>query len=250
MYTSDFWHKLNLLGKKVISLAILLSALLAIPNNVQAQQQKGTQINLPNYDEKWLHYGFIIGLHSSNYGLRYNEHFTTAQMDSVHSIVTPGSFGFSLGFIANFRIAQYLDFRILPKVSFYENRLEYNFTNGDPAIAENVESTFVEFPLLLKFKSQRRKNNRVYVVGGITPGIEATGKKEEGESEEKLLVKGGNLSFDIGFGIDIYYPLFKFSPEVRYSAGLLNMLKPEENKYSAGLDQVNTHTITFYFQFE
>lgn len=172
-------------------------------------------------------------------------------MDSVHSIQPPRSFGFSLGFIVNLRLAQYADLRLLPKVSFYEHKLEYNFTDPEiPTQSENVETTVVEFPLLVKFKSQRRKNGRMYLVGGITPGIEATGKKEEGEDDEKLPIRGGNVSFEVGVGIDIYYPLFKFSPELRYSAGLINMLKPEDNPLSAGLDRLTTHSVTLYLQFE
>lgn len=249
MDTINIWHKFNLLGKKAIVLFVLLSLISAFSYQASAQA-RNTEINLPNYDDRWLHYGFIIGLHTSGFRLRYDDIFTSPAMDSVHSIVTPSNFGFSLGFIVNFRLAQYLDFRILPKVSFYENRLEYNYTNGAASRIIPVENTIVDFPLMLKFKSQRRVNNRMYVVGGITPSIEATGKKSDVEDNDRLFLRNTNLSIEIGIGTDIYYELFKFSPEIRYSFGFRNLLGNEVNQNTINLDRLTLHTLTFYLQFE
>ncbi len=220
---------------------------LFLSSGVYAQKMRET--NLPHYDNKWIRYGFILGAHSSSYQMKYNEVFTSSQMDSVHSILPPNNFGFSIGFIVNFRLAQYLDFRVLPKVSFYESKLEFNYTNQTPTREAFIESTVVEFPLLLKYKSQRRFNNRMYVVGGVTPSLDASARKDD-ENMSKLQVKRGNLSVDLGFGIDIYYPLFKFSPEIRYSMGLVNMLKSDPNPYNMGVSRLTTNTITLYLQFE
>ena len=71
-----------------------------------------------------------------------------------------------------------------------------------------VESTMVEVPLLLKYKSERRGNIRMYMIGGVKPGIEASGKNEETRAE--LKIKGSNLSLEAGFGFDLYYPFLSF----------------------------------------
>lgn len=246
MDTADLWHKLYLHRKKVIPL--VFAALVLCSANSNGQNIR--EINLPNYDQKWIRYGFTLGGHVSNFRVNYSDAFTTTLMDSVHSIVPPNSFGFSIGFIVNFRMAQYLDFRFLPKVSFYDNKLEYNFIDDTPSEQKFVDATIVEFPLLFKYKSQRRRNNRMYLVGGITPGIDATGKKDDQNNETRLTVKRGNLSADFGFGIDIYYPLFKFSPEIRFSKGLINVLKPEENPYTQGMERLTTNSVSIYLQFE
>jgi hypothetical protein len=248
MDTINIRHKFNLLGQKTIVILLLLGGFISVNQQANAQR-RNSAINLPTYDERWLHYGFIIGLHTSGYRVRYNELFTSAAMDSVHSIVTPSNFGFSLGFIVNFRLAQYLDFRILPKVSFYENRLEYNYTNRPQKIVP-VENTIVEVPLVLKFKSQRRLNNRMYIVGGITPSIEATGKRQDVDDDDRLFLTNTNLAIEIGIGTDIYYELFKFSPEIRYSFGLRNLLGNEPNLNTVNLDRLTLHSLTFYLQFE
>lgn len=87
------------------------------------------------------------------------------------------------------------------------------------------------------------------MVGGIAPGIEASGKKRKERSGNTLSIDEFNLSLELGFGVDMYYPYFKFSPEIRYSRGLINVLKPDALGFSEGIDRLNTHTISLYFQF-
>jgi hypothetical protein len=113
-----------------------------------------------------------------------------------------------------------------------------------------VETTIVELPILIKYKSERRGNVRMYMIGGIKPGFEASGKKGIDNSITQLEVKGFTTNLDIGFGFDLYYPLFKFSPEIRFSRGITNILDNTSNKYGKPLKYVNTNTVTIYFLFQ
>ena len=244
MHTTDIWHKFNLRGRKVIVLLILACCAFS----VQAQKRSIKQNN-PNYDKRFLSYGFLIGLHTSAYRVKYSDRFVTSTFDTVHSIVPSRSVGFSLGFIVNMSLNEFLDLRLLPKVAFYEFNLDYRFTDFSEQ-NQLVETTVVELPLLLKYKSVRRGNVRMYMVGGIKPGIEASGNNEiEGETES-LPIRTANVSLDFGIGFDFYYPLFKFSPELRYSKGLANMLGSEQNKFSEGLRRITTNTVTLYLLFQ
>lgn len=210
--------------------------------------QDNISINLPFSDAKWMHYGFSIGVHSSGFRMKYSDQFVTADMDTVHSIMPQNSFGFSLGFITDFMIHEQINFRVLPKVSFYEYRVDFNYTSGITN-TQVVEATFIEVPLMIKYKSMRHKNVRVYVTGGVTPGFEVSGKKRKELSTNKLLTKDFNLTADVGFGMDLYFPLFKFSPEIRFSRGLLNIIREDQFGYSDGIQQLKTNVFTFYFQF-
>lgn len=247
MQDTHIWHQFYLHRKEI---TILLLAFVLCMSDVQAQ--RNTKDNLPNYDNRWLHYGFSIGIHSSGYRMKYADNFPSPAFDSLHSVMPQNSFGFSLGLIANFRLADFLDLRITPEVVFYENRVDYNYIqNGQSLIDEQlVETTFVEFPVLFKYKSVRRGNTRMYLIGGIEPGIEATGKKEEQDDSDKLLVNGTNLTLQAGFGLDVYFPLFKFAPEIRFSRGLLNMKNERENPYGAPIQSLATNTVTLYLLFE
>jgi hypothetical protein len=244
MQDVNFWNKLYLQRIKIIfAFLFLLSAGVS-----EAQKSRWARRNNPNYDDRRLTYGFLIGLHTSIYQIKYSDVMATSAFDTLHSITPSWAGGFSLGFIVNYRLTDFLDLRITPKVAFYEHNLHYNFTDAPPK-DELVETTMVEFPLLLKYKSERRGNVRMYMIGGIKPGIEASGRNKEDESGN-LKVKGSNLSLEAGFGFDLYYPLFKFSPEIRFSRGISNLLADGTNAYGQPLKYINTNTVTLYLLFQ
>ena len=139
-------------------------------------------------------------------------------------------------------------------MAFYEHRLTYLYTSlssNEPRSNEQIiETTVVELPILIKYKSERRGNVRMYMVGGLKPGIEASGKNKIENATSELEVKGASLNADFGFGFDLYYPLFKFSPEIRFSKGLTNMLDNPNNPFGQPLDRINTNTITVYLLFQ
>lgn len=249
MQTTHFWNKLHIhSGKVVLFLLLLLTAFAAT-----AQQNKKVswvKRNNPNYDQKKLSYGFLIGLHTSAYQIRYSDKFVSQEFDTLYSVEPSWSPGFALGFIMNYKLADLLDLRLTPTVAFYEHRLLYRYTDDQTNHEELVETTMVEFPILLKFKSERRDNLRMYMIGGIKPAIEASGKKELRNVTSALEVTGSNVSLDVGFGLDIYYPLFKFSPELRFSKGISNVLDNKNNIYGQPLDRVNTNTVSLYLVFQ
>lgn len=243
MHPANLWNLFDIYWHKV-GKAFLLT--LFIPLSSFGQQS--FQYNLPFSDARWLHYGFSIGLHTSNLQLKYSDKFVSPEMDSVHSIMPANAFGFSLGFITDFRLADQLNIRVLPKVSFYEFPVDFNYTDGR-IDQQLIEATFVEIPILLKYKSERHKNFRVYFVGGVAPGFEVSGKKRKEQSDNRLLTQEFNVNMELGFGIDMYYPLFKFSPEIRFSKGLLNLLREDEHGYSDGIESLKMNVVTLYLQF-
>lgn len=250
MQTVSFWNKLHLYGQK--GLVLTLFFLLCLSAS-EGQAQKIKTINLPNSDSRWLNYGFLIGVHISGYQTKYSPSFVRdslqgplLNMDSVTAIESKYRAGFSLGFILNLKLTEYLDLRFLPQVAFYEHEMLYSYEGQDPN-AQVLEATQVEFPLMLKYKSERRGNTRMYLIGGINPSFEAKGKNNE-EGDEKLSLKDTNLAIEFGFGIDIYAQYFKFSPEIRFSKGLTNLVE-HKNGYDLGLERVTTNTVTLYLQF-
>lgn len=248
MRTTHFWNKLGLYSAKIIVLIILMSA----AQQAEAQQKKTSWVkrNNPNYDNKKLTYGFLIGLHSTAYQIKYSDRFVSQEFDTLYAVEPDWSPGFALGFIMNYKVADLLDLRLTPTVAFYENTLLYRYTDDQPNEEQTIETTMVEFPILMKFKSERRENLRMYMIGGIKPAIEASGKKDLKNVTSELEITGGNLSLDVGFGLDIYYPLFKFSPELRFSRGMVNVLDNTTNIYGQPLQRVNTNTITLYLLFQ
>ena len=89
----------------------------------------------------------------------------------------------------------------------------------------------------------------MYVVGGLKGGIEAGAKKKD-KKETELRTQNKDLAIDIGVGFDIYYPLFKFSPEIRFSQGIPNMVVHDPNPYARSVNKMTTHTVSLYLHFE
>lgn len=250
MQVADIRYKLYIHWPKVILL--IVCCLAAGTFDAQAQVYKKTRWvrkNNPNYDNRKLSYGFLIGLHTTALQIKYADRFVTPAFDTVYAVQPQWSVGFSLGFIVNYKVAEYLDLRLTPKVSFYEYKLRYLYTDGPPE-DQLIESTMVEFPLLAKYKSARRGNVRMYMIGGFTPGIQASGKKNLEGSTGSLELERFNVNIEGGFGFDLYYPLFKFSPEIRFSRGLMDILGNTTNIYGQPLRSVNTNTITVYLLFQ
>ena len=200
---------------------IVLLFILIFSGNLKSQNilmSKNSAINLPNYDEAWIHFGFLIGLHSSYY-----------------------------------RIIYPFDLRTLLQVSFYEFSLEYKYLSGD-VFSDTRAATLVELPILVKYKSQRRKNLRMYIISGLKPGIEVGAKNKDEAGKDILGLKAYDISFELGFGADIFFELFKLSPEIRYSRGLINMIKKSENGvpniYSDPIEKIIPHNLSIFFTFE
>lgn len=252
-------HPRKSFGKRIIdnSLCIVLLGLILLSMQEGYAQyytnKKFANKNNPNYDQrKKITYGFLIGLHTTSYQIKYSDKFVTQDFDTVFSIEPSWKQGFALGFIVNYRVEEFLDIRLTPQVAFYEHSLSYIYTDNanQPTNVQTVETTMVEFPILAKYKSVRRGNIRMYMIGGIKPGIEASGKKELESLSTRLAVKEFNLGLEAGLGLDLYYPLFKFSPEIRFSRGLSNLLEDTNNPFGQPLKRINTNTITVYLLFQ
>ena len=240
MEITHLWYKFNLQSAKIAIVGCVLMAWGI------SHAQVDTRYNLMNYDEKKLHYGFQMGLNSTRFKLTHSANFVT--QDTLVSLRSYASTGFSLGFILNARLGEYFDARLLPTVAFYERAIRYEF-KSIPTIDAIFESSIIELPLLIKYKSYRRKNSRLYMVAGLKPSIEVGAKKKQ-KKNSQLRVKQFDLVLEYGLGADVYYPLFKFSPELRFSLGLRNLFLPDSNIYSDQIDRLSTYTVAMFFMFE
>ena len=249
MHALNFRNKFNLYRYKVATCCVLFVGFISTVKGQDGGGLNFGKVNLPAYDERWLHYGFLIAGHSSNYRLRYNDAFATADFDSLHSVITPGTAGFKLGFVVDVALYQFLSLRASPTVGFYENVLRYRYSN-ETTLTELKDATLVELPILLKYKSVRRRNNRMYILAGLSPVIEASGSKDENDTRERLETKNFNVNMELGFGTDIFYQYFKFAIELRYSRGLRNLLEKNVNQFSAPLNKLTVHNIGFFITFE
>ncbi len=270
MATPHLRHQLHLHGAKIMRLGLLALALMTLPLGAQAQKKSRTSAsrnrkgvvksvttdNLVGYDDRWLHLGLYVAPNFSGYKIEQSEATypprgsrKTPEVSS-NSLVSPG---FSVGFMGDLRLGQYGALNFAPGVNFLTRRIEFKKYNFEPNPLEypngvqnqEIGSTQLDFPLLLKLKSQRRRNTRVYLIGGVKPTINIGGLRRN--TDTKLEAANTDIAIEYGVGLDLFYPFFKFSPELRFSHGLTNLYVPSSNDvYSRILQSMKSHTVTLY----
>ncbi|MFC0181121.1 Outer membrane protein beta-barrel domain-containing protein [Pseudarcicella hirudinis] len=215
----------------------------------QAQHSKYVRIYDEFYDDKKVHFGFLFGFASSRFNVYRNDKYLS---DTTQNIVSPESFAFQVGGIINIKLNERFDFKTGLNIALYSRQVDYSFPNIPQPITEIRESTWLEVPLLLKFKSQRRGNTRMFVDAGIKLGIEANVRKNA--TIARLNTSTNDLSLEYGIGLERFFQFFKFTPELRFSHGLTNIFLPPANSSQSALsrdiDRLQTHNVTLYLMFE
>ncbi|RLD44519.1 MAG: hypothetical protein DRI86_07305 [Bacteroidetes bacterium] len=213
--------------------------------------------NLPNYDYKNWHFGFTLGVNTMNFNVYPVD---KVDYDSTVLIIQPKlSQGFNIGIVANKRIGTYWDLRFVPTLSFGQRNIEYVIRTSptkEELFTKSVESTFLDIPISVKYKSKRFQKNlnnmRTYVLGGIRYSIDlASQKKKKGSSDEIVLKLNPNdLMITTGVGFDFYLAYFKFGVELQFAYGLINVLDKEETIYTTNMEKLSSRMAWITFTFE
>lgn len=273
MQNSNFWRQLHLFRTKTFGIGLLLGCFLLLSStSSEAQWFRVKKRDVTNYNRHAhnslkrskrkhlhhpIHYGFFIGGHSSRFIANFNDMsaFTTnvGGVDFTTTNISPkSSFGFSLGFVINFKLADFWDLRVLPTAAFYERNIDYTLQDNlglvNTTSTQVLEATMVELPILFKYKSQLRGISGMHLVAGIKPGISVTSQKEE--EEASLRTTGFDLAIEYGIGFDSFFKFFKFSPEIRFSHGIVNNLEADNNALTRPLNRLTTNSISLYLHFE
>ena len=235
---------------KSIKYLIILLLLLEV-TNVYGQRYKKPQ-NLIRYDFQKLHFGFTIGMNELNFNIQKNSN--TLTNDTLLTLLSNSQKGFNLGIVSNLRVGKYTDLRFIPTLVFGERHLYYGFIDSNQVSDEKIkriESTLIDFPIYIKYKSARYNNFRTYVLGGIKYSLDiASQDKINDEGKEIVKLKKNDLMGEIGFGIDYYLEYFKFSPQIKLSYGILNLLSEDETVYTRAINRLSTNGWMISFTFE
>ena len=235
-------------NKKYLIVLLLLFAV----TSSHAQRRK--VLNLPKYDRTRVHFGFVLGLNVSKFRLDPVEDLRI--VDTVYSIVPKGTSGLNLGIVSNLKLGEHWDFRFIPALAFTQRNLEYSMIYTDPKYAEEtivkqVESTYLEFPFLLKFKSARIDNYRVYVLAGWKFAIDMVSQaKVLAKDKEIIKLNKNDNGYEIGVGFDFYMTYFKFSPEIKMYNGVRNLLVQDQRRFSAPINSLYSKSFVISLLFE
>ena len=236
----------------------------AVCTNTAAQERIAQ--NKPYINLRPLHFGILVGMHLQdiefqNVGPQIITEENGAQTtQTILCDADNWNPGFSVGVTAEMRINDHLSARFTPTMHFGAKHLVFrNLSrldeNGMPTeVTQDMKNTYITLPIDLKFSAQRFNNHRPYIMAGISPAINLTGK-----AQDYLRLKRYDTFVEIGLGCDFYLPFFKLIPELKFCYSLSNALdknhanelqdagmKAYANSVTAGHSKMIV--LTFYFE--
>jgi hypothetical protein len=243
MHTLNSWRLLNL---RKLQVAIIL---LILGTTLHAQKYRGNP-NFLDFNQKPYYFGITLGINSSQFKPYRSKEFLSS--DSIRVVESLNGPGFNLGIITNLKIGDYFDFRFLPTLSFSERNINYLKTSRVADFTQrSVQSVFVEMPFQMRYKSAPFHDKRLFVIAGLKYSFDVASDSRTKQAESLVKIAPSDFSFEYGAGIQIFFPFFIFSPELKISQGFGNTLiynkaLPE----STVLDKILSRTFTISFHFE
>lgn len=233
---------------KKLFITILLLA------GIAGHSQFGTQIfssdpiiNLENFDKQRVHWGYFLGFNSYDFKFDYKN-------NPGQDIVVKGTTGFNVGLVGNLRLFEYLDLRFEPGLYYTQRNLTFPGVTDPADQLREVKSTYIHFPLLLKFSSLRTGNIRPYLVGGVsrTLNLSSNYNIQEDNSSGRFRMNQWSNNYELGFGIDVYFEFFKFSPSIRGVFGFGDEIirdNDPSSEYTGNIGSMKTRAILVNFTF-
>ncbi len=181
-------------------------------------------INLENFDKQRIYFGFFLGFNTYDFKIDY---LNTPNKD----IAVTSTTGFNVGIVGDLRLQEYINLRFEPGLYYAQRNLTYSGFTKQLDAEREIRSTYIDFPLLLKFSSKRVGNVRPYLVGGVsaTLNLASNSKSIDDNYQQRFRLKPWTQNYELGFGVDLYLEYFKFSPSIRGVFGLNDELIRDNN---------------------
>ena len=238
--------------KKTVILLLLVLTTKGYSQFAKSMFSKDPIINLENWQKQRLYFGYYLGFNSFDFKFDYK---TPPQQD----IQVKKTTGFNVGVVADLRLQEYLNLRFEPGLYYTKRDLYFPGVGAlEKDYLREVNSTYIHFPLLLKFSALRTGNIRPYLVGGMstTLNLSSNSKSKDDNYEGKFRVKPWTTAYEIGFGVDFFSEYFIFSPSIRGMFGINNELirdnvTPEHpnSPWTDNIDSMKSRAILINFTF-
>lgn len=217
---------------------------------MQAQTRKPQ--NLPFADQKMYHLGFMVGFQAQDLIISHSG-YVGDNGEAWFTEIPSYSVGFSVGMIADRYLNQYFNLRTTPSLHFGERRFVFKEQTSGKEYESALRSNYLTLPLYLKFSADRTGNVRPYLLAGAYTALNIGQKKND-----ILRFKSMDYGLEFGVGCNLYLPLFKLCPELKFSFGLADVVNKDRSdlsdkdliKYTQAISSGKTRMISLVFNFE
>ena len=273
MRTLNAWNMLHLLRNKTVgsstgshqwqlamngclpfivnrSLSLLLLLPLLLPLKSIAQFNQGSNINYQDFQGKNYYFGITLGYNQSDFRIYQSKDFIlNDSFARAESVTGPG---FNLGIVSNLKIGDYFDIRFLPTLSFIERTIRYTVPdNGDRVFQRPIESVLVEMPFHVRYKSAPYHDFRLFIIAGVKYSFDVASDSRTRQAAGIVKIAPSDFQVEYGAGIQFFFPYFIFSPELKISQGINNILIFNDRlEQSNVLDRVLSRAFTISLHFE
>lgn len=246
--------------KKTIVLLLILFSVKGQSQLYNSLFSKDPIVNLENFQKQKLYFGFYLGLNSFDFKIDYKE-----DKKPENDIVVKKTTGFNVGLVADIKLQEHISLRFEPGLYYTKRDLIYpenyffnSMTNSIDTThgkTREVNSTYLHFPLLIKFLATRTGNVRPYLLGGAsaTLNLSSNSKSTEDNSGTIFRVKSWTQNYEMGFGIDIFSEYFIFSPSIRGVLGINDELIRDKigdsSPYTGNIQSLKNRAIFINFTF-
>jgi hypothetical protein len=206
---------------------LFLTLLTFIVLGSSSYAQKFKQERYKNFDKRMFHFGFMLGFNSSDFTVYQNVNaYEQYGLKLLENDAQPGG---QLGILTTMKLGTpVLRLRFIPTLSFQERLLRYTFEdtvlNKDEIGEERVNSTNLDFPIMLQFRTKRLNNFAAYVLVGGQYSIDLQSQEKASQNyiDPYVKIKRNDVQGQIGGGLEFFAPYFKFGIELKYSHGFMN----------------------------
>ncbi|MCE1198680.1 MAG: PorT family protein, partial [Marinilabiliales bacterium] len=116
-------------------------------------------------------------------------------------------------------------------------------------------SAYIDVPIGVRYKGNRFGNIRPYIYGGAAFRRDLESKRI---SESVVHLNRNGYYAEVAIGLDTYFPFFRLSSEFRFSYGLNNLIRHDNDLSSSRplpyygyiLEKLNSNIFTLLFYFE
>ena len=238
-----------LYGKKIILAILLCSCCFA--TSLMSQRVAGNY-NFQDFQAKQYYFGLTLGYNHANFQLFHSGEFI---LNDSFAVAKPmGGPGFNVSIVTNLKIGRYFDFRFLPGFSFAERSILFESTDPSlPPRKNTLESVFVQAPFQVRFKSEPYKDKRLFLAAGVkyTYDVATNARVRKDQSKSLIRISPHDYSVEFGAGVQFFFPFFIFSPEIKFSQGISNiMIYNPSLEQSRILEKILSRSFTFSLHFE
>lgn len=210
--------------------------------------------NLDKFDQKWYHFGFSLGYNTADFSIKQDN---TLSSDTLLVLEVEKQGGFNLNIVSALHFAPLWSLRFTPGLAFAQRNLEYRFQRDGELkrTQKQIESTYIDIPLTVKFRSQRNNNMAAFLLAGGKYSLDLASQHDvdnafTSPADAVVKIKRHNYAAEVGVGMDFFLPYFKFATQLKYSVGLNDVGIDDGTKFSRPIRQLRPKMIILALTFE